>query len=140
MVYYTKVKRDIKTGFSPGFKYLCVISRNGVMNQEDLADRIADMSSLAYNDVLSALAALQLIISQATMNGITVSLRDFGNFTPVIHSRAMDSLQEADSSSIKRLKVNFYPNVRFKNRLKSTGYVYRDPIPEGFVSLKPVIP
>ena len=72
MINYNVVKRNISTGFNPGEKYLAVIDRSGIMTQEQLADRISEMSSLAYNDVLSALAALQMVIADATMNGITV--------------------------------------------------------------------
>lgn len=143
MIYYTKVKRNITTGYNPGEKYLAVISRNGVLTQEQLADRIASASSLAYNDVLSAIAALQMEIVDATMNGVTVRLDQLGNFTPYLEAKAMGTEIEADSTSINRTKVIFFPNVRFKNRLKSTGYIYRDPMPKGFIdpnAPEPVVP
>jgi|SRR5690554_1273051 predicted histone-like DNA-binding protein len=133
MIYYNVVRRNISTGFSPGEKYLAVIDRSGIMNQEQLADKIADMSSLAYNDVLSALAALQMVIADATMSGVTVQLDQLGNFTPFLKSKAMETEEEANSESIQRLRVNFYPNVRFKNKLKSTGFIYKNPVPKGLV-------
>ena len=133
MINYNVVKRNIATGFNPGEKYLAVIDRSGIMTQEQLADRIAEMSSLAYNDVLSALAALQMVISDATMNGITVQLDQLGNFTPFIKSTAVDTIEDANVESIKRLRVNFYPNVRFKKKLKSSGFIYKNPVPKGLV-------
>lgn len=133
MVNYNVVKRAISVGLNPGDKYICVINRNGVMSQEQLADRIAEMSSLAYNDVLSALAALQMVIADATMNGITVQLDQLGNFTPFLNSKAVDSEADANVESIKRLRVNFYPNVRFKKKLKSTGFAFKYPVPKGLV-------
>ena len=133
MINYNVVKRNIATGFNPGEKYLAVIDRSGILTQEQLADRIAEMSSLAYNDVLSALAALQMVIADATMNGITVQLDQLGNFTPFLKSKAMETEEEANSESIQRLRVNFYPNVRFKNKLKSTGFIYKNPVPKGLV-------
>lgn len=133
MINYNVVKRNISTGFNPGEKYLAVIDRSGIMTQEQLADRIAEMSSLAYNDVLSALAALQMVISDATMSGVTVQLDQLGNFTPFLKSKAMETEEEANSESIQRLRVNFYPNVRFKNKLKSTGFIYKNPVPKGLV-------
>ena len=133
MVNYNVVKRAISVGLNPGNKYICVINRNGVMSQEQLADRIAEMSSLAYNDVLSALAALQMVIADATMNGITVQLDQLGNFTPFLNSKAVETEAEANVESIKRLRVNFYPNVRFKKKLKSTGFAFKYPVPKGLV-------
>ncbi|MDD2288467.1 MAG: hypothetical protein PHY55_06485 [Bacteroidales bacterium] len=133
MINYNVVKRNIATGFNPGEKYLAVIDRSGILTQEQLADRIAEMSSLAYNDVLSALAALQMVISDATMSGVTVQLDQLGNFTPFLKSKAMETEEEANSESIQRLRVNFYPNVRFKNKLKSTGFIYKNPVPKGLV-------
>ena len=133
MVNYNVVKRPISVGLTPGDKYICVINRNGIMTQEQLADRIAEMSSLAYNDVLSALAALQMVIADATMSGITVQLDQLGNFTPFLNSKAVDSEADANVESIKRLRVNFYPNVRFKKKLKSTGFAFKYPVPKGLV-------
>lgn len=133
MVNYNIVQRAISVGLNPGNKYICVINRNGVMSQEQLADRIAEMSSLAYNDVLSALAALQMVIADATMNGITVRLDQLGNFTPFLKAKAVATEDEANVESIKRLRVNFYPNVRFKNKLKSAGFAFKYPVPKGLV-------
>ena len=133
MVNYNIVKRAISVGLTPGDKYICVINRNGVMGQEQLADRIAEMSSLAYNDVLSALAALQMVIADATMNGITINLNQLGNFTPFLKAKAVDTVDDANAESIKRLRVNFYPNVRFKNKLKSAGFAFKYPVPKGLV-------
>ncbi|MFA7133247.1 MAG: hypothetical protein WC108_08120, partial [Bacteroidales bacterium] len=88
---------------------------------------------LAYNDVLSALAALQTVIADATMNGITVQLDQLGNFTPFLKAKAVATEDEANVESIKRLRVNFYPNVRFKNKLKSSGFEFKYPVPKGLV-------
>ena len=140
MINYNVVKRNISTGFNPGEKYLAVIDRSGIMTQEQLADRIAEMSSLAYNDVLSALAALQMVIADATMNGITVQLDQLGNFTPFIKSTAVDAIEDANTESIKRLRVNFYPNVRFKKKLKSSGFMFKYPVPKGLVDPPVVTP
>lgn len=140
MINYNVVKRNISTGFNPGEKYLAVIDRSGIMTQEQLADRISEMSSLAYNDVLSALAALQMVIADATMNGITVQLDQLGNFTPFIKSTAVDAIEDANVESIKRLRVNFYPNVRFKKKLKSSGFVFKYPVPKGLVDPSVVTP
>lgn len=139
MIQYNIVTRDVKVGFSPGLRYMAVIDRNGIMTQEQLADRIAEMSSLAYNDVLSALAALQMVIADATMSGITVSLDQLGNFTPFLKVKTVETKEEVDSTTIKRLKVNFYPNVRFKKKLKTTSFMFKDPVPKGLVDYTPVV-
>ena len=131
MLHYTIVKRMISVGDTPGEKYLAVMSRNGIMSQEQLIERIAAASSLAENDVLSAIRALQMEIVNATMNGITIKLDQMGSFTPYLKANAMNSIAEVDASTIRRVKVNFNPNARFKSKLKSTGYQYRNPAPKG---------
>lgn len=131
MLHYTIVKRMIPVGDTPGEKFLAVISRNGIMSQEQLIERIAAASSLAENDVLSAIRALQMEIVNATMNGITVKLDQMGNFTPYLKANAMHSIDEVDASTIRRVRINFHPNARFKSKLKSTGYEYRNPAPKG---------
>jgi hypothetical protein len=67
------------------------------------------------------------------MNGITVNLDQLGNFTPFLNSKAVATEDEANVESIKRLRVNFYPNVRFKNKLKSAGFAFKYPVPKGLV-------
>ncbi|MCK9163738.1 MAG: HU family DNA-binding protein [Bacteroidales bacterium] len=131
MFNYTKVKRMIVVGANPGLKYVAVISRNGSMSEEQLIERIASASSLAENDVLSAIRALQMEIVNATMNGITVHLNQLGNFTPYLKANAMETIEEVDAKTIKRVKVNFNPNARFKSKLKSSNFEYRDPAPKG---------
>ena len=128
---YTIVERKIPVGTAAGMKHLAVISRNGAMSEEQLIERIAGMSSLAENDVLSALRALQVVIADATMNGITVRLDQLGTFTPYLSAKAMETPEEVDASTIKRTRVNFVPNKLFKTKLKSSGYEYRDPSPTG---------
>lgn len=139
MIEYNIVQRVVTVGFSPGPKYLAVIDRGSMMTQEQLADRISETSSLAYNDVVSALAALQMTITEAVMSGMTVQLDQLGNFTPYLKSKAMDTKEEVDSSTIKRLRVNFNPNMRFKRKLKSTGFVFKNPVPKGLVDYTPVV-
>ena len=133
MFNWTIIKRKISVGASSGEKHLAVISRNGIMSQEQLIERIAGASSLAENDVLSALRALQVVITEETMNGTTVQLDQLGNFTPYLKAKAMATAEEVDASTIKGIKVNFKPNVRFKNKLKSAYYEYRNPMPKGLV-------
>jgi predicted histone-like DNA-binding protein len=133
MLHYTKVRRRIATGTNPGVKFLAVISRNGIMTQEQLIERIAGASALAENDVLSALRALQMVITDATMNGITVQLDQLGCFTPYLSAKAMDTNEEVDTSTIRRVAIRFNPNVRFKSKLKTTSYEYRNPAPKGLV-------
>ena len=131
MLNYTKVKRRIAVGATPGVKFLAVISRNGVVSQEQLITRISGASALAEGDVLACLRQLQIEIASATMNGQTVELDQLGNFTPYVQAAAKETLEEVDASTIKRTRVNFVPNKLFKTKLKSSGYEYRDPAPTG---------
>ena len=133
MMNWTSIKKKIAVGANPGEKYIAVISRNGIMSQDQLIERIAAASSLAENDVLSALRALQNVITEETMNGTTVQLNELGIFTPYLKAKAMATAEEVDASTIKGIKVNFKPNVRFKNKLKAAYYEYRNPMPKGLV-------
>ncbi len=133
MMNWTSIKKKISVGTNPGEKFVAVISRNGIMSEEQLIERIAGASSLAENDILSALRALQMVITEETMNGTTVQLTQLGNFTPYLKAKAMATAEEVDASTIKGIKVNFKPNVRFKNKLKAAYYEYRNPMPKGLV-------
>ncbi|HBN05586.1 MAG TPA: hypothetical protein DD434_07330 [Bacteroidales bacterium] len=133
MLNYTTIKKKISVGAAPGEKYLATISRNGIMSQEQLIERISSASALAENDVLSALRALQVVITDASMNGITVQLNELGIFTPYLSAKAMLTAEEVDATTIRGVRVNFRPNVRFKNKLKTTSYEYRNPMPKGLV-------
>ena len=133
MMNWTTILKKISVGTNPGEKYIAVISRNGIMSEEQLIERIAGASSLAENDILSALRALQNVITEETMNGRTVVLNQLGIFTPYLRAKAMDTAEEVDASTIRGIKVNFRPNVRFKNKLKTAYFEYRNPMPKGLV-------
>ena len=143
MIYYTKVTRNVPVGYNPGQKFLCAIVRSAPISQEQLCDRVAAASSLAYNDVLSAIAALQMEIVEACLSGQSVQLDQLGLFTPYLNVKAVETAEEADVTTIRRTKINFVPNQRFKNRLKTVGYTYKEVIPKGYVdpnAAPPVIP
>lgn len=133
LIRYTHSKRQISTGFNPGEKVLCTLVRGGMISEEVLCDRITSRTSLAYSDVLSAIAALQEEIVDATTMGITINLSHIGNFTPYLNVKAVDTEEEANYESIKKLKVVFKPNKRFTNKMKSVSYEYVNPVPKGFI-------
>jgi hypothetical protein len=52
----------------------------------------------------------------------------------------VDTEEEANYESIKKLKVVFKPNKRFTNKLKSVSYEYVNPMPKGFINPNAITP
>jgi predicted histone-like DNA-binding protein len=127
MLNYTKVKRRIAVGATPGVKFLPVIVRGTKVSQEDLITRISGASALAEGDVLSCLRQLQVEISSAIRAGQSVELDQLGTYTPYLQVLTKETEEEVDASAIKRIRVNFVPNSIFKNKLKATPIEYKNP-------------
>lgn len=114
------VKRKISVGANPGIKYLARIFRNKPIGFERVAEEIADSTTVSEVDVMAVLMALEKVITRHILDGTTVKLGALGYFEPNISAKAVDTLEEATIDTIRRLKVNFQPSVKFKKKLKAS--------------------
>lgn len=115
---FIKQKRKITTGFSPGEKFVAKILQDDVIDTRKFSEIIAETSSLSRGDILSVLAQLETVIGWALQEGNVVQLGDLGRFVLGIKATAMDTPEEVDASTVKRVYVRFVPSVYFLRKIK----------------------
>lgn len=115
---FIKQKRKITTGFSPGEKFVAKILQDDVIDTRKLSEIIAETSSLSRGDILSVLAQLETVIGWALQEGNAVQLGDLGRLVLGIKATAMDTPEEVDAGTVKRVYVRFVPSVYFVKKIK----------------------
>ena len=115
---FIKQKRKITTGFSPGEKFVAKILQDDVIDTRKLSEIIAETSSLSRGDILSVLAQLETVIGWALQEGNAVQLGDLGRFVLGIKATVMNTPEEVDAGTVKRVYVRFVPSVYFIKKIK----------------------
>ena len=122
MVNYVKVKRNILVGNNPGEKYVARLVRNTDVSLDELAESIANSTTITYADVLATLKALEIEISKAILSGSAVKLGYLGSFIPQMNAKSQLDIDTCDASSITRYSCRFYPSTKFKHNLKQAKF------------------
>lgn len=135
---YVRVMRDIRTGFSPGDKYLAQIFRGSDVSMDELCTEVSQATTVSYPDVLACLKALEITISRHILGGRAVKFNILGSFIPGIKAKAMDELEEVNASSIVRAKCRFYPSPSFMRDLSKTSFNLKNIEVAGYQPINPV--
>ena len=92
--------------------------QDDVIDTRKLSEIIAETSSLSRGDILSVLAQLETVIGWALQEGNAVQLGDLGRFVLGIKATAMNTPEEVDAGTVKRVYVRFVPSVYFLRKIK----------------------
>ena len=85
------------------------------VNSVQIANQLAERSSLQNGDVLSALTQLSDIIAAHLKEGRTVSIDGLGNFYPSITSEAVDKPEECTANKVWVSRICFKAAPAFLN-------------------------
>ena len=88
-----------------------------------IANQLAERSSLQNGDVLSALTQLSDIIAAHLKEGRTVSIDGLGNFYPSITSEAVDKPEECTANKVWVSRICFKAAPTFLNNVRKTDFV-----------------
>lgn len=120
-VLYSRVKRTITTGATPGQKYLATLFAPTTVDTKHVAQDIASATSLAVGDVYNAIISLCEIIKRYNSNSVRVRLENFGTFAPRISAKAKPTLDEVQDDTITDVSVLFRPEISLRKTMKSAG-------------------
>ncbi len=103
-------------------KFYGVAQSRGEVNLRDLAEQIADISTVSTIDVMAVLEALLQVIPQHLLDGKIVRLRDFGTFRLILESNGVEKAEDFNASHIKRVKMNFRPGKEIRDALATATF------------------
>lgn len=92
------------------------------MTLRNLADQIADISTVSSLDTLAVLEGLLKIIPREIAKGNIVELGDLGSFRVRIKSEGSDTAEEVNATNIVNILPHFVPGKLFKKTLRMADF------------------
>lgn len=121
-VKYTTVARGNPQDSAAPKKYYPLVKSTGETTLPELADRMAEMSTLSSVDLAAAVEAFLTIIPKELAAGNIVRLGDFGTFSLRVRSVGAESEEEVSARNITKTIASFRPGKRFKRELDAVEY------------------
>ncbi len=103
-------------------KFYPVVKSTGRVTLPQMAERIAEMSTLSSIDLVAALEGFLSTIPQELAKGNIVELGDFGTFRLVIRGEGADSAQEVTARNITKVRASFRAGKRFQHTLDGIAF------------------
>ncbi len=104
-------------------KFYAIVQNDGEITLRELAEQIAQISTVSPIDVLAVLESLIQVIPDHLLNSKIVRLGDLGSFFVTLSSEGTESADAFTVSQIKRARVNFRPGKLIKNQMKTATFV-----------------
>ena len=121
---FVRVLRKITVGALPGMKFLLRQKKNKTIKTKQIAERIAETSAWSKGDVFGLLMQYETVIEWELMEGNPVQLGEIGVISPEFSAKAVDTLEEANASTITRRFIRLRPKREFAKKMKNIPVEY----------------
>ncbi len=115
---FTVTKKNIPSKPNPIIGYYPRVATSGVLDLEDLSERVSISCSATQSDCYAVVIGLVKEITSALEQGNIVRLGQLGSFQISIQSTGSATPEEVDKSKIKRSSIIFRPGKKLKLMLK----------------------
>lgn len=115
---FTVTKKIIPNQTNPTIAYYPRVAQSGVLDLDDLSDRISSSCSVTQSDCYAVVISLVNEIETALGQGNIVRLGHLGSFQISVQSAASATPEEVDKSKIKSSSIIFRPGKKLKLMLK----------------------
>jgi len=103
-------------------KFYPSVTSSGRRTLRQLANRIAQISTVSSADVMAVMEAFLTIVPEELANGNIVELGDFGNFWLRSTSEGAVTAEEVTHRQVKNLLPRFNPGKEFKKVLATVDF------------------
>ncbi len=125
-LYYDKVTKVMKVGTKKGITlYGPKVKSVGTRSTKQLAKRIESATTMSVADVNIINENFGKYVGEYLSEGYIVDLGAMGNIRPKFDSKAVDTLEECDADSIRRISVQFKGSAELKEVLDNIKFEYR---------------
>ncbi len=121
-VKYTAVARGDPRDPQAPKKYYPRVKSSGQVTVRQLAQRIADISTVSTVDTIATVEALLVVVPQELAEGRTVKLGDLGTFSLRVRGEGADTPEGVTVNSIIKAAIAFRPGKRFKEVLARLSF------------------
>ncbi len=119
---YSLVQRGNPSDPNAPKKFYAQIQFKGETTLRELAEEIAEISTVSVIDTKAVLDSLLEVIPRHITDGEIVRLGDLGSFAMTLKSEGSETEDGFTSSMIKRVKLIFRPGKRFKKELETADF------------------
>lgn len=118
MNYVVRKKVD-KSGDKEVIRYYAAskVLQHEPVGNEEIAKRLAEVSSLQVGDAQSVLVQLPDIIADFIASGRTVNIRGLGNFFPAITSEPVERIEDCTADKVRISRICFKAASGFVRRI-----------------------
>jgi len=103
-------------------KFYTKATAASITDLSELAELVAFNSSMSKTDCYAVLMGLETFVIRELERGRNVRLGELGTYKISLNSEGRDTLEEVDSFTIKKAKINFTPGAGFRKMLKHLEY------------------
>ena len=103
-------------------KYYPSVVSSGEVTIQQLAEKIADISTVSSIDVVAVLEAFVQLVPRELTEGNIVRLGDLGSFWLRVKSDGSVTPEEVSASNVNKILPKFTPSKRFKKVLNNTDF------------------
>ncbi|MGL2995025.1 HU family DNA-binding protein [Flavobacterium sp. TSSA_36] len=120
---YTIVQKKIPSSTPPSITYYPRVTKSGVLNLDDLSERVAASCSVTPSDCYAVVIGLVNEIANSLEQGNIVHLGHLGAFQVSVQSHASATPEEVNPSKIKRSTIIFRPGKKLKQMLSKLVFI-----------------
>lgn len=103
-------------------KYYASFTSSGKITIRQLAEQIANISTVSSIDTLAVLEAFLQVLPKELANGNIVNLGEFGSFRLTIKSEGSETPEAVTVHNITRVTSQFRPSKEFKKVIENTEF------------------
>ena len=103
-------------------KYYAAAVTAGSTDLNELADMVASQSTVSKADCYAVLTALESNVIRELRQGRMVKLGELGSYRLSIASEGRDTIDEVNTSMVKKAKILFRPGKGLRNMLKTLDF------------------
>ena len=120
MIHYVKQKRTLWVKGEKVERYNARILRSADTPLDTIAQEISHATSVSYPDVLAALKAFEIHVSNHVLNGSAVRFGTLGSFIPTLRTK------EVNADTVRRVTCRFFPSKDFRLKMKTAQLEFKD--------------
>ena len=94
------------------------------LDESEVANRIADETTLNPAEALMAIRQLRKVVQQALTEGQSVKLGNWGSFYAAVSSTGYSTQKELTAQAIRNVKINFKPGDELKAAMQRASFVW----------------
>lgn len=119
-----KVQRVNPRDTKAAMKWYAVQKTTEKLNENEVAELIADEITLNPMEALLAIRQLRKVVQRALLDGKSVSLGNWGSFTATVHSTGADTKEALTAKNVNNVKINFQPGPELRAAMQTASFVW----------------